>query len=230
MILLIDNYDSFTFNLYQMIGALDPDVEVVRNDTYDVSRLIAMRPSHMVLSPGPGRPKDAGVCLDLVRVLAADAGSPTLPALLGVCLGHQALCEALGAQIVRAPRPWHGKPSTVGLETKSLLFTGLPGRIMAARYHSLVADAATIPPTLRCTAHTDDGLVMAVEHTTLPLFGVQFHPESILTPYGGQILRNFLHAGAMRHVCANAAQHRDRPTAAHDSRLPLDQTDEEALW
>ncbi|MDR1082414.1 MAG: aminodeoxychorismate/anthranilate synthase component II [Coriobacteriales bacterium] len=189
MILLIDNYDSFSYNLYQMLGVLKPDIRVVRNDEFDLAALTHFAPSHVVISPGPGRPEDAGICVELIRHCAG-----RLP-LLGVCLGHQALCQAFGANIVHAPRLMHGKASEVELDSSSPLFEGLPARIKVARYHSLIAASDTIPKTLRVTAWTNEGEVMAVEYCAghgYPAFGVQFHPESILTPEGAHILKNFL--------------------------------------
>jgi anthranilate synthase component 2 len=189
MILLIDNYDSFSYNLYQLLGAFEPDIRVVRNDELDADAIGALAPSHIVISPGPGRPEDAGICPEVIRRYTG-----ALP-LLGVCLGHQALCQVFGATITYAARLMHGKASEVVLDTTSTLFRGLPKRIEVARYHSLVAAPRTIPASLRVTARTADGEVMAVEHRTHPAFGVQFHPESILTPEGPHILRNFLGRG-----------------------------------
>lgn len=186
MILLIDNYDSFTYNLAQMLGALHPDILVVRNDERTVPELVALHPDAVVLSPGPGRPAAAGVTEDAIRAFAG------LAPLLGVCLGHQAICEVYGAEIGFAQRLMHGKTSTVEVERDSALFRGLSARVDVARYHSLAARADTMPAELRVTARTiDDGEVMAVQHRDLPVFGVQFHPESIMTPRGKTILRNF---------------------------------------
>ncbi|MCL2737039.1 MAG: aminodeoxychorismate/anthranilate synthase component II [Propionibacteriaceae bacterium] len=185
MIAIIDNYDSFTYNLYQMIAQIDPDVEVFRNDALTVPGLAALRPSHIVLSPGPGYPAQAGICVDVVRDLGG-----SVP-VLGVCLGHQAICEAYGARIVHARTPMHGKSSMVDVE-EDPLFTGLPRRVQVARYHSLAADAASMPADLRVTAVADDGEIQAVHHRDLPVFGVQFHPESVLTPQGSRILANFI--------------------------------------
>lgn len=185
MILLIDNYDSFSFNLYQMLGALDPDITVVRNDEITAGDIMRLAPRRIVLSPGPGRPADAGITIETVRAYAGK-----IP-MLGVCLGHQAICEAFGAKIVYAKQLMHGKQSVVSFAS-SPLFSGLPERALVARYHSLAADPATIPARLRVTAATADGEVMAVEHTAYPVYGVQFHPESILTPDGKTILSNFL--------------------------------------
>ena len=187
MILLIDNYDSFSYNLYQLLGALEPDIRVVRNDELTVSQIAELSPEALVLSPGPGRPADAGVCEEAVREL-----SGTMP-ILGVCLGHQAICEALGGRVTYAARLMHGKSSQAYADPESPLFEGLPPQIEVARYHSLEADEASLPPCLRVTARTvDTREVMAVEHVEHPTFGLQFHPESILTPTGGQIARNFI--------------------------------------
>ena len=186
MILLIDNYDSFVFNLYQHLGTLNPDVRVVRNDELSAEQIAQLAPSHIVLSPGPGRPADAGVCQDVVRLLA-----PDVP-ILGVCLGHQAICEAYGATVGYAKRLMHGKRSMVHAKATDELFCGLGPDFEVARYHSLAADADTLPAELVVTAETDDGEVMAVRHVQHPLHGVQFHPESIMTPQGMQMLENFL--------------------------------------
>jgi anthranilate synthase component 2 len=186
MVLLIDNYDSFTFNLYQMIGALAPEISVVRNDQISVEQAEALAPSQIIISPGPGRPEDSGVCPQLIRHFAGRTP------LLGVCLGHQAICQVFGATIGYAPTLMHGKTSTINLSAESRLFSGLPSRIEGGRYHSLIVEAATLPPELVVTAGTAAGEVMAVEHRDYPLFGVQFHPESILSPQGDKILANFL--------------------------------------
>ena len=188
MILLIDNYDSFSYNLYQMVGQLDPDIRVIRNDAMTVAEIAALRPARILLSPGPGRPEDAGVTMQVARTLG-----PTVPT-LGVCLGHQAICAAFGGAIVPARRLMHGKQSRVRLDTACPLFRGLPGEIPVARYHSLAADPATLPDCLTVTARTADGEIMAVQHNAYPIYGVQFHPESILTPQGAAILQNFLGA------------------------------------
>ena len=186
MLLLIDNYDSFSYNLYQMLGELTPDIKVIRNDDMTVDEVAALNPSHIILSPGPGRPEDAGIIIETVKKLGGK-----IP-ILGVCLGHQAICAAYGAKIIHAKQLMHGKQSAVTAETDSRLFRGLPERITVARYHSLAADPATLPDCLRITAQTGDGEIMAVQHKEYPVYGLQFHPESILTPEGRQILRNFL--------------------------------------
>ena len=186
MILLIDNYDSFSYNLYQMIGAIEPDLKVVRNDAMTVGEIDALHPDAIVISPGPGRPEDAGVCIDVVRELGRKYP------ILGVCLGHQAICCAFGATVTYARQLMHGKQSIVTIEPDPL-FEGVSERTEVARYHSLAADPATIPACLRTIAATEDGEVMAVRHTDYPIYGLQFHPESIMTPEGDRILNNFIH-------------------------------------
>lgn len=185
MILLIDNYDSFSYNLYQFIGEMEPDIKVIRNDELSIDEIDALSPSHIVLSPGPGRPSDAGICIDAVKKLYKKYP------ILGVCLGHQAICEAFGANIIHANKLMHGKTSVVTVKNEGI-FSGLSENIPVARYHSLAADKTTLPDCLKVTAYTDDGEIMAVSHTSYPVFGVQFHPESILTPDGKKILQNFL--------------------------------------
>ena len=186
MILLIDNYDSFSYNLYQLIGAIEPDIKTIRNDEMSVEEIREMKPVGIIISPGPGRPADAGILEELVRELG-----DTIP-ILGVCLGEQGICEAYGAKITYAKELMHGKQSPTRLDVSSELFRGLPEVIPTARYHSLAANEATMPECLRITARADDGEIMAVEHTKYPVFGVQFHPESIMTPDGSDILKNFI--------------------------------------
>lgn len=186
MILLIDNYDSFSYNLVQLCGTLEPDIKVVRNDAVTVKDIEKMNPSHIILSPGPGYPRDAGICEETVRQLKGK-----IP-ILGVCLGHQAICEAFGAKITLAAQLVHGKQSRIKIDTECPLFADLPKEIDAARYHSLVAQPGTLPPELAVTATDARGEIMAVSHTQYPVFGLQFHPESILTPQGMVILENFL--------------------------------------
>ncbi len=186
MILLIDNYDSFSYNLYQMFGIVCPNIKVVRNDKISVEDIRALDPSHIILSPGPGYPKDAGICTEAVRKLG-----DKYP-ILGVCLGHQAICEAFGAKISHAKKLMHGKSSVAAVDNKSRLFDGMNEKIQVARYHSLAAENDTMPECLKVTASTDDGEIMAVEHRKYPIYGVQFHPESILTPDGQKIAENFL--------------------------------------
>lgn len=183
-VLLIDNYDSFTWNLVHDFGALGASVDVVRNDETSVADIMALRPDAIVLSPGPCTPREAGICLDLIR--RAGATTP----IFGVCLGHQAIGEAFGGQIVRAPKPVHGKVATIAHKAETI-FRGLDGPFQATRYHSLVVDRATLPAALDVTAETD-GLVMALSHKSLPIHGVQFHPESIASEGGRTIMKNFL--------------------------------------
>jgi anthranilate synthase component 2 len=185
MILLVDNYDSFSFNLYQLIGTIDPDVKVVRNDGITLAEIVVQRPGHIVISPGPGRPRDAGICEDLI---ASFAGK--IP-ILGVCLGHQGICEVFGAVVSYAKHLMHGKASPIRLDRSCPLFSGLPETISGARYHSLAALEETLPETLLVTARSDDGEIMGVRHRDYDVYGVQFHPESILTPLGKKILDNF---------------------------------------
>lgn len=186
MILLIDNYDSFSYNLYQVVGSLDPSIEVIRNDDKTVAEIEAMAPDAIILSPGPGRPKDAGVIEDVVRELGGK-----IP-ILGICLGHQAIGEACGATVTYAAKLMHGKASAVTLDQASPLFADCPKVIQAGRYHSLAVDRSTLPDNLKVIAETDDGEVMAIADEAKKIYGIQFHPESILTPKGKQILKNFL--------------------------------------
>ncbi len=186
MILLIDNYDSFSYNLYQLIGSLEPNIRVIRNDAMTVEEIATLNPAGIILSPGPGRPEDAGVCIEVVKQLGG-----RFP-ILGVCLGHQAICEAFGATVTFAKELMHGKQSMAELDTASPLFAGLPPQVPVARYHSLAADPDTIPACLQVTARVANGEVMAVQHTAYPIFGVQFHPESIMTPDGPAMLKNFI--------------------------------------
>lgn len=185
MIVLVDNYDSFSYNLYQFLGAMDPDVRVVRNDSVTVEEVDAMAPDAIVLSPGPGRPEGAGICVELVRVLG-----PKYP-ILGVCLGHQAICVAYGATVTYAPHLMHGKQSTAFL-CDDPLFEDMERQIPVARYHSLAVDPSTLPKELGTIAIADDGTVMAVKHREYDVYGLQFHPESIMTPDGATILKNFI--------------------------------------
>lgn len=186
MELIIDNYDSFTYNLYQYMGTLNPDIQVIRNDAITVEGIRKLQPDHLILSPGPGRPCDAGVCEPALRELKGE-----FP-ILGVCLGHQAIGEVFGGTVAYARQLMHGKQSTVTLDRTSPLFKGLPEQIMVGRYHSLAIDPDTLPEVLKATATTEDGEVMAVEHRDYSIYGLQFHPESILTPEGMTIIRNFL--------------------------------------
>lgn len=206
-ILLIDNYDSFSYNLYQYIGEICTErwgistphmadsrvmagdhyeLKVIRNDEMGLKSIEDYAPTHIIISPGPGRPVDAGICEDVIRHFAGKVP------ILGVCLGHQAICEAFGGQIVHANRLMHGKQSAARLTDSCPLFDGLDNEIMVARYHSLAADPGTLPDCLKVCAKTDEGEIMAVEHKEYPIYGLQFHPESILTPEGKRILENFL--------------------------------------
>lgn len=186
MILLIDNYDSFSYNLYQLIGEIEPNIKVIRNDEMTVEEIEKMNPDRIILSPGPGRPEDAGVIIEIAKTLGKK-----IP-VLGVCLGHQAICAAYGATVTYAKQLMHGKQSDVTFKTDSLLFKGCPETALVARYHSLAADPSTMPDYLKITAVTDDGEIMAVQHKEYPIYGVQFHPESIMTPDGRTMLKNFL--------------------------------------
>ncbi|MBQ8151353.1 MAG: aminodeoxychorismate/anthranilate synthase component II [Firmicutes bacterium] len=186
MILLIDNYDSFSYNLYQLIGEIEPDIKVIRNDEMTIDEIRALAPDHIIISPGPGRPEDAGIIIEAARTLGKEI--PTL----GVCLGHQAICASFGGVVTYAKELMHGKQSDIRTIGDSKLFEGCPEVMPVARYHSLAADAGKIPEALKVTAVTTDGEVMAVEHREYPIYGVQFHPESIMTPDGKIMLRNFI--------------------------------------
>lgn len=186
MILLLDNYDSFSYNLFQLVGEIEPDIKVIRNDEMTIEEIKSLGPDRIILSPGPGRPENAGVIMEVVKTIGKD-----IP-ILGVCLGHQAICATFGATITYAKELMHGKQSNVKFDTSCPLFTGCPEAAPVARYHSLAADANTIPECLKVTALTDDGEIMAVQHKEYPIYGVQFHPESIMTPTGKQMLRNFI--------------------------------------
>jgi anthranilate synthase/aminodeoxychorismate synthase-like glutamine amidotransferase len=198
MILLIDNYDSFTFNLVHFLGDLGAECVVRRNDTLTPGEALAMRPEAIVLSPGPCTPNEAGICLDLIREAAGK-----LP-IFGVCLGHQAIGQAFGGDVIRAPEPVHGKTSPVHHENNDV-FAGLPDPFTATRYHSLIVDAATLPDSLIPTAWTEQKIIMGMRHKTLPIFGVQFHPESIATSHGHEILENFLNIVRGRNAPKQAA-------------------------
>ncbi len=194
MLLLIDNYDSFTYNLFHYLSELGEAVEVVRNDEISTAQALSMRPANIVISPGPCDPDRAGICLDLIRT--ANGSVP----ILGVCLGHQAIGQAYGGNVVRAPQPMHGKLSRIHHGGESV-FRGLEDGFQATRYHSLVVDRATLPASLEVTAETDDGLIMGLRHKTHPVHGVQFHPESIASEHGHALLKNFLRASRARtHV------------------------------
>jgi len=205
VILLIDNYDSFTYNLVQLLRESGAEVEVVRNDAESVDDLLARKPAGIVLSPGPGRPEGAGVCLELF------AREERIP-ILGVCLGHQCLGAAFGAAVERAPELMHGKTSRISYRPDEI-FEGLPNPFEATRYHSLAVPEETVPKALRAIAWTDDGTVMAIRHRELPYWGVQFHPESVLTPMGPVLLENFLRLCGLKieHELAVAVERRHGP-------------------
>jgi anthranilate synthase component 2 len=186
MVLMIDNYDSFSYNLYQAVGEIENDIKVVRNDAVNVKDIEDMKPDRLIVSPGPGRPSDAGICEE-----AIDYFKGKLP-ILGVCLGHQAICEVFGATITYAPTLMHGKQSDIHIANGSKIFLGLPPIIKAARYHSLAADKYSMPDILRIIAESEDGSIMAVKHRDYEIYGLQFHPESILTPQGKTIIKNFM--------------------------------------
>ena len=186
MIVLIDNYDSFSYNLYQMIGEIDPEIRVIRNDEMTVEEICGMHPDRIILSPGPGRPEDAGIIIEAVKELGKE-----IP-LLGVCLGHQAVCAAFGADITYARELMHGRQSNVKFDRTCPLFQEIPDTAPVARYHSLAADASTIPEELKVTAVPDDGAVMAGQRSKYPIYGGKVHPESIMTPDGRQMLKNFI--------------------------------------
>ena len=186
MILLIDNYDSFSYNLYQLIGSVDADIKVVRNDKISIDEIKALAPDRIVISPGPGKPSEAGLCIEIIKRFYA-----AIP-ILGICLGHQAIYEAFGGTVSYASKLMHGKASKVTVANDNPLFKRLPPVIQAARYHSLAGVKETLPDELTITAWTDDGEIMAVCHKAYPVYGVQFHPESILTPQGHIIIENFL--------------------------------------
>ena len=186
MILLIDNYDSFSYNLYQLIGSIEPDIKVIRNDELSVEEIDKLIPELIVISPGPGRPEDAGVCVNVVRELRGKYP------ILGICLGHQAICQAYGATVTYARKMMHGKQSVISTDPSDIIFQGLPPEITVARYHSLAADPETIPDALKVTATADDGEVMAVMSRDGSVHGLQFHPESIMTPDGARMMENLL--------------------------------------
>lgn len=186
MILIIDNYDSFTYNLLQFCGSVEPDIKVVRNDAVTVDEIRSLNPTHIILSPGPGYPKNAGVCEQVVKELKGE-----IP-IMGVCLGHQAICEAFGAKITHAIKLMHGKKSRINIDRDCKIFKGMPDVVTGARYHSLIADKQTIPDCLKITATDDMGEVMAVKHRDYEIYGLQFHPESILTSDGIIMIKNFI--------------------------------------
>ena len=189
MILLIDNYDSFSYNLYQYVGIINPDIRVIKNDELSMTEIIALKPDHIIVSPGPGRPADAGICEEVI-----DYFKDKTP-ILGVCLGHQAICEVFGGTIIYASTLMHGKSSNVHIANGSPIFRGLPPIIAAGRYHSLSAERSSLPDELLIIAEDDEGEVMAVKHRSFDVYGVQFHPESILTDSGHRMIENFLKIG-----------------------------------
>lgn len=185
MILVIDNYDSFTYNLVQLLGEMGAELQVIRNDQTTLSEVRALNPSHIVISPGPGTPDDAGISQELLREMGA-----TTP-VLGVCLGHQCIGQVYGGVVRRNERLMHGKTSMI-YHREDPMFTGVPSPFEATRYHSLIVEEVTLPDVLKVTAFTEEGEIMGVRHKQYPVYGVQFHPESILTTYGTRLLRNFL--------------------------------------
>jgi len=189
MILLIDNYDSFSYNLYQYVGMINPDIQVIKNDELSLAEIIVLKPDHIIVSPGPGRPAEAGICEEVI-----DTFKDKTP-ILGVCLGHQAICEVFGGTITYASTLMHGKSSNVHIANGSPIFRGLPPIIVAGRYHSLSAERSSLPDELLIIAEDDDGEVMAVKHRNYDVYGVQFHPESILTNDGHTMIENFLKIG-----------------------------------
>ena len=186
MILLIDNYDSFSYNLFQLVGEICPDIKVIRNDEMTVSEIEQLAPDKIIISPGPGRPENAGIIIEAAKTVCQKI--PTL----GVCLGHQAICSAYGAEITYAKTLMHGKQSRIKFSNSSPIFSGIDENAPVARYHSLAANADTIPDCFEVTAVADDGEIMAVQHKEYQIYGVQFHPESIMTPDGRKMLSNFI--------------------------------------
>ncbi len=186
MILLIDNYDSFSYNLFQLVGEICPDIRVIRNDEMTVEQIEALEPDKIIISPGPGRPENAGIIIEAAKTVCRKI--PTF----GVCLGHQAICSAYGASVTYARKLMHGKQSIINFHGDCPIFKGIDASVPVARYHSLAADPDTIPDCLEITASADDGEVMAVQHREFPIYGVQFHPESIMTPDGKLMLSNFI--------------------------------------
>jgi glutamine amidotransferase of anthranilate synthase or aminodeoxychorismate synthase len=193
MVVIIDNYDSFTYNLYQITGEYNPDVTVVYNDQVGVAEIEAMKPTHIIISPGPGRPKDAGICEEAIRYFAGKVP------ILGICLGHQAICEAFGAQIGYAKTMMHGKKSPIHIANGNPVFHGLAPVLEVGRYHSLAAERETLPDELLIVAETDDGEIMGVKHRDYSICGLQFHPESILTSGGRKMIENFLQTEETNH-------------------------------
>jgi anthranilate synthase component II len=201
MLLLIDNYDSFTYNLVHYLGELGYQSEVHRNDKISVADVLAKKPSAIVLSPGPCTPAEAGICIELIKTAGAE-----IP-ILGVCLGHQAMGQAFGGSVVRAPTPMHGKLSNITTNQKGI-FKGLPASYEVVRYHSLIVERGSLPDCLSITAETSDGIIMGLQHKTLPIHGVQFHPESIASEHGHALLANFLDLAGLQPKRPNAARAR----------------------
>lgn len=190
MILMIDNYDSFTYNLYQLIGSINEDIQVYRNDKITIEEIEELNPTHIIVSPGPKYPKDAGISVEAIKHF-----SGKIP-ILGVCLGHQSIGEAFGANIIRAKEILHGKTSLISVDNTNLLFKGFTDKVLVGRYHSLVIERQSFPKELKVIAEDKEGAIMAVCHNTHKTYGVQFHPESILTPEGKKIIENFLEVEA----------------------------------
>lgn len=186
MILLVDNYDSFSYNLYQLIGSFDEDIKVIRNDELSVEEVLELKPNVIVISPGPGKPEDAGICVELVKAAAGK-----IP-VLGVCLGHQAITVAFGGVVSYADKIMHGKQSDTKIDKTCPLFKGCDDTMKVARYHSLASMRDSLPDCLKITCETEDGVIMGVKHKDYDVYGLQFHPESILTPDGATIIKNFL--------------------------------------
>lgn len=186
MILLIDNYDSFSYNLYQLIGSVEPDIKVIKNDECAVEEIESMNPSAIVISPGPGRPEDAGICIDVIKYFKDKKP------ILGVCLGHQAICEAFGGRVGYAKELMHGKQKMAIKKENSILFNGLDDEFPVARYHSLSAEPESMPDELIVTSLSENNEIMSLEHIEYPIYGLQFHPESVMTPDGYQIIKNFM--------------------------------------
>lgn len=193
MIVLIDNYDSFTYNLYQFMGEFEKDIRVIRNDQITSEALLELSPDMIVISPGPKTPDDAGNCLDIIKKTAGK-----IP-MLGVCLGHQSIGQAFGGDVIHAKELFHGKQSTIALD-EDPLFEGMPKEIQVARYHSLVVDYRTLPDCFKVLAKTDDEEIMAMKHKELPIYGLQFHPESILTEGGKRIIKNFIDMHTQKEI------------------------------
>lgn len=186
MVLIIDNYDSFTYNLYQYIGVVNPDIKVYRNDKITIDEIKRKKPSHIIISPGPKYPKDAGICIELIKELA-----PEIP-ILGVCLGHQSIGEAFGGKIVHAPKLMHGKSDFIEVERNCRLFRNISKKTEVGRYHSLVIEKESLPDCFNITASSSDGCIMGIKHKEYETYGIQFHPESVLTPEGSKMIENFL--------------------------------------